>query len=136
MFKKVFILCEPQFEAGGIESIYQVIDAINTQGGDAYAVFEKKVTGDPIPQRYKKYNIKWSYDIEYSRNNLLIIPEVWTEWVNKGGDINKAVWWLSVDNNGGKFKDFHIDILHFYQSNYAQSYLLKNNCKYILPLYD
>ena len=136
MFKKVFIHSEPQYEAGGLESVYQTIDAINQQGGDAVAVFRKKVEGDPIPQRYKKYNIKWTYDIEYSKDNLLIIPEVWTDQVYVPGEIRKAIWWLSVDNNSGAFKDFDLDLIHFYQSSYAHDFLNKKGAKYSLPLHD
>ena len=135
MFETVYVYCEPAFEAGGIESIYQLVDSINNQGGNAVLAFYKPAPGDPIPENYKKYNVKWTYNIVYTPKNLLIVPEVWTEWVGLH-NIKYAVWWLSVDNNGSKFKDFDKDILHFYQSNYALAHLLKNNCKYMLPLFD
>lgn len=135
MFETVYVYCEPAFEAGGIESIYQLVDAINNQGGNAYLAFYKPVAGDPIPNNYRKYNVKWTYNIEYNPKNLLIVPEVWTDWVGLY-NIKYAVWWLSVDNNGGKFNDFNKDVLHFYQSNYAFTHLLKHNCKYMLPLFD
>jgi len=39
-----------------------------------------------------------------------------------------AIWWLSVDNNNSKFKQWkeRTDILHLYQSEYAKQYIMKN----------
>ncbi len=38
-----------------------------------------------------------------------------------------AIWWLSVDNNHGRFQEWHRrDVLHLVQSEYARQYVLSN----------
>jgi hypothetical protein len=51
--------------------------------------------------------------------------------------MKKGIWWLSVDNNHGKFQDFsNSKITHFYQSFYALDFLQKNGAEKYLPLFD
>eukprot|EP00557_Chaetoceros_sp_GSL56_P000478 CAMPEP_0176489220 /NCGR_PEP_ID=MMETSP0200_2-20121128/7161_1 /TAXON_ID=947934 /ORGANISM="Chaetoceros sp., Strain GSL56" /LENGTH=479 /DNA_ID=CAMNT_0017886325 /DNA_START=357 /DNA_END=1793 /DNA_ORIENTATION=- len=97
-------------------------------------------------------------EVVSSSSSLVIWPECWTEFMNVlnmnksmngdrgttkggqgGGDGNhhqqqqqqqhkQAIWWLSVDNNRGKFQEWHRrrDILHLYQSEYARQYIMKH----------
>jgi hypothetical protein len=39
-----------------------------------------------------------------------------------------AIWWLSVDNNNGRFKEWATrrDVLHLYQSEYAKAHIISN----------
>ena len=63
-------------------------------------------------------------------SDLIIWPEVWTHLVDsippsrRGGQHQTAIWWLSVDNNRGKYTDWdRDDVLHLYQSEYARKHL-------------
>ena len=38
-------------------------------------------------------------------NDVLVLPEVWTQYLNIVS-VRNVIWWLSVDNNGGSFKTF------------------------------
>ena len=38
-------------------------------------------------------------------NDVLVLPEVWTQYLNIIS-VRNVIWWLSVDNNGGSFKTF------------------------------
>ena len=38
--------------------------------------------------------------------DVLVLPEVWTQYLEVLIGVQKVVWWLSVDNNGGSFKAF------------------------------
>ena len=58
-------------------------------------------------------------------NSLIIWPECWTDLIDsfqpdtqhENKRYQTAIWWLSVNNNNSKFKDwFRKDILHFYLS--------------------
>jgi len=80
---------------------------------------------------------------EYS-SELVIWPECWTHLIDSlqptQGDIASshvkrkryqiAIWWLSVDNNKGRFslEQFkrRIDVLHLVQSAYARHYVMSN----------
>jgi hypothetical protein len=133
-YEIIYVLCPGGCEAGGVESLYQLCDGINSVYGNCVIVFDNNAE---VPKKYKNYNIKQSKEIIDSNTNLLIVPEVWTEKLNYFTKIKKSIWWLSVDNNHNKFINFdNNEILHFYQSHYALHYIInKGGCCY-LPLFD
>lgn len=85
-------------------------------------------------------------EMPYS-SDLVIWPECWTNLIDcegissssqkTNGNLSHqtAIWWLSVDNNNGKYKDWdRDDILHLYQSEYAKRHLQKNGAKHIVAM--
>lgn len=135
-YKTIYIATPDHCEAGGVESLYQLADAINNLGGTAITLFDDP-HNNPIPQKYEHYNIHYSGIVDDHRSNLVIYPEVWTERLSTFDNIHKAVWWLSVNNNHGKFQDFsNKEVIHFYQSFYALDYLQKNGAEKYLGLFD
>jgi hypothetical protein len=136
MQSKVYVNVPAGAVAGGVESLYQLVDAINSVGGKAYVVFDKPQV-NAIPEKYHHYNLITTSEIEDNNNNWIVYPEVWTGRIDEYKNIKKAIWWLSVDNNHGQFKDWHReDITHFYQSYYAMSYVINNGASYYLPVFD
>jgi hypothetical protein len=118
--------------AGGVESLFQLSDAINNVGGESIVLWDIPYA-DPIPAKYKHYNIQHSKDVEDIPDNWVIYPEVWTEKLDTYKNMKKGIWWLSVDNNHGKFQDFsNSKITHFYQSFYALDFLQKNIFHYLI----
>lgn len=133
---KVYINIPAQAIAGGVESLFQLSDAINNNGGESIVLWDIPYA-DPIPAKYKHYNIQHSTEVEDTPDNWVIYPEVWTEKLGTYSNMKKAIWWLSVDNNHGKFQDFsNSSITHFYQSFYALNFLQKNGVEKYLPLFD
>lgn len=133
---KIYINIPAGVTAGGVESLYQLADAINNCGGESLVFWDRKIN-NPIPEKYSKYNIRYTDYIEDKSENWVIYPEVWTEKLNEFKNVKKSIWWLSVDNNHGKFKDFdNSSITHFYQSYYALDFLKKNSTEKCLPLFD
>lgn len=81
------------------------------------------------------------YQIKNS-DSMLIWPECWTHYMEKHSiKMNRdskylsnraihqmAIWWLSVDYNNNKFKNWHKrkDVIHLYQSQYAKNYIIMN----------
>jgi hypothetical protein len=136
MNKIVYINIPAGDVAGGVEALFQLADAINNVGGKSVVIWDRKLQ-DPIPNKYKNYNIIHSEEVEDSSNNWIIYPEVWTEKIHDYSNLKKFIWWLSVDNNHNQFQDFQDEnITHFYQSYYAQDFLSKKGAKKILPLFD
>lgn len=134
--KKVYVNIPASAEAGGCESLYQLVDAINNVGGYATIIWDRNVM-NPVPEKYKHYNIKWGEDIEENENNWIIYPEVWTEKIYSNNKLKKSIWWLSVDNNHNKFSKWDDDtITHFYQSYYALNHIQKNGGNRFLYLND
>jgi len=136
MKTKVYVNIPANEIAGGVESLYQLVDAINTNGGYACVIWDRDVP-NPIPAKYQHYKIIHGDPVEDSHDNFVIYPEVWTEKIDTYSHMKKAIWWLSVDNNHGKFQDFsNSNITHFYQSFYALEFLEKNNVGNYLPIFD
>jgi hypothetical protein len=133
---KVYINIPAQAIAGGVESLFQLADAINNTGGESIVLWDIPYH-DPIPEKYKHYNIQHSTEVEDISDNWIIYPEVWTEKLGTYKNMKNAIWWLSVDNNHGKFQDFsNSEVTHFYQSFYALDFLQKNGAEKYLPLFD
>lgn len=132
---KVYVNIPSNAEAGGVEALFQLVDSINTIGGEGIIIWDSQ--NGIIPKKYSHYNIKHSLPIEDSPENWVIYPEVWTDKLGTYQHMKKAIWWLSVDNNHGQFKDFsNSSITHFYQSYYALDFLLKNGAEKCLPLFE
>ena len=126
MIQKVYVNIPANAVAGGCESLYQLVDAINNVGGYASIIWDKNMA-NPVPGKYSHYNIKWGELVEDEPQNWVIYPEVWTEKVHTFSNMKKSIWWLSVDNNHNRFKEWNDEsITHFYQSYYALSHIQKN----------
>jgi hypothetical protein len=61
-------------------------------------------------------------------DSLLIWPEVWTHLIDTcTTNFQHAIWWLSVNNNNGKFTQWERqDLLHLCQSEYAKQYITQH----------
>lgn len=89
-----------------------------------------------IPCIYEKYGVVVAKsNTGFSASDLIVFPEIWTEHVlTFAPQAQKSIWWLSVDNNKGQYfaascttnASRDNNIRHFYQSEYARDYLLKN----------
>ena len=105
----------------------------------------EQVFGDrsPRPSKYDKYNAPMmehhfppqspkSNNAVYS-SDLVIWPEVWTHLIDSlqqsetSSRYQSAIWWLSVNNNKGRFSQHQFtlrkDVLHLVQSAYARDYV-------------
>ena len=99
-FTRLYILLKPVC-SGGPELAHQLIDYLQKKGKEAYVVYfnEKGVIEDcPIPEPYKKYNVKIANRIIDSEENILVLPETFYEYARKYKKIRIACWWMSVDN--------------------------------------
>lgn len=137
-YDKIYILTPPAYVTGGVECCYQLAHTINELGGDCYTIFSANVE-NPVPDEYKKYNIKITKNLEVGKNNLMILPEIFTGVSKEPAlkDLNFAIWWLSVDHNRGAFVEFNNpNLIHFYQSTYAGDFLKNKGAKDVRILFD
>jgi len=90
-----------------------------------------------VLKAYRRYQCpfitSWN-KVEDSSDNLVIVPEIWTQQLSQFRNIKKAIWWLSVDNHfedgdvdNPLFFDFNSEanqgVIHFAQSTYAKDFL-------------
>lgn len=143
---KIYILCPANLVTGGPELLHQLSHRLNLLGynNEIKYIGEKKGIS-PIDERYRKYNTTKAEEIEDSKENYIIVPEVYIQELKKYKNINKIIWWLSVDNyfihkntwremvkSLGGLRNFNYrreDIIHFSQSKYASEFLKSQGIK-------
>jgi hypothetical protein len=144
---KVYVNIPSKSVAGGVESLYQLVDAINNAGGESIILWDMKWcdTEDDnlVPERYQHYNIKYSSSVDDISENWIVYPEIWTWKIGTYKNLRQAIWWLSVDNYLYHCPDpstiqnlSRLNITHFYQSFYALNFLQNNKIEKYLPLFD
>ena len=100
---KIFVACPAKFKSGGPELLHQLVCELTKLGFDAYMFYQYANFFDnsyPVHPEFKKYNNKWVTNIKKFDNedNILIVPETTPQIINKYKNIQKCIWWLSVDN--------------------------------------
>lgn len=142
---KIYILCYPEFETGGIECLYMLCDKLLSFGFDAYLYFEKE-NKQPLRDYYNMYNVKYTFQVYDHPENILIVPEVTPFTVFDFNHIQKAIWWLSVDFYMGYCKlynnllDFSgpksSQIINLSHSAYTTSFLIQEGASNIFKISD
>lgn len=143
-YNKIFIMSNVG-ATGGTELLHQLAYKLNKLGQPTYMVYSKPVKGTSVEKRFfVKYQVRQADNIEDVSGNLLIMPENILKYLPSYKHIQKAAWWLSVDNFSGARKgkcspfryvlrtllDKYISFydkkwIHFVQSEYARSYIVE-----------
>jgi len=157
---KIYVACPANFATGGPELLHQLVYHLNKLGLNAYMFYYNITKEDPVHPAYKEYNNPWVEKVEDNSNNVLIVPEIKTELIYNYKNIQKVIWWLSVDNFYKKFKsrnkikniikkllynlrfykvyqfDSKENIIHLVQSEYARRHLQQKGIKDVYFLGD
>lgn len=124
----IYVFCPAHIVTGGIEAVHQLVDKLRTFGHDARIVTLPAVTNPRLLQ-YRNYDVAFADAVEDHSRNVLIATEVNPRQLDHYSRIQKAVWWLSVDNHEASSDrfDFHSParaaVSHFVQSAYARQFL-------------
>ena len=162
----VYVLCPPFNKTGGTELAHQLVYAINLNGLHAkIAYYDKSIYPMEINDAFKIYvdNYVNVRDIVDLKENIVITPEIDIKYLKEYKNIQKCIWWMSVDNfykayNVGmayqhyglfsaikgvlkrklhwKKPSFPSNITHFYQSEYAKQFLIACGVKNPIRLSD
>lgn len=148
---KIYVASPANTATGGPELLHQLVHELNKLGFNAFMYYYRRTLNiNPIHEAYVNYNNSYLDPIDDNPNNILIVPETKTELIYQYQNIQKVIWWLSVDNHFGflnsdkKIKRtikewlyfFNIypkqkiyrfnkneNIIHFVQSEYAKQML-------------
>ncbi len=159
----ILIYCPAHIKTGGTELLHQLAHELQKKY-ECYMVYTKvNKKEDPKPEAFEIYQTKEARSVlkEWdSKNNLLIVPETLTDQLYNYSNIQKSIWWLSVDNYVGRndvlkkdifmFGNFVLrqrklsfvfgpgqnKITHLVQSYYAWSWLRKHGVRNIGYLSD
>jgi hypothetical protein len=127
----IYVVCPSHFVTGGVEAIHQLVDKLRKFGHDARIVAMPRV-GNPCLIQYRNYNVRFADAIADESRNLLITTEVNTQILSGFHLIQKAIWWLSVDNHFSLPERFdfsdpgNAQIIHLAQSAYAEQFLRRH----------
>lgn len=157
---KIYVASPGNVATGGPELLHQLVYELNKLGKSAYMLYYKKTENNPVHEAYKHYKNPYVDSIEDVEDNILIVPEVVTDLLYNYRNIQKIIWWLSVDNyykrfnsnnmikqiikkilySLGYFNVYKFDkkesIFHFVQSEYAKQHLLSKGIMEIQFLGD
>ena len=100
-YRKVYVLAPAGKTTGGVELAHQLVDALTEMGQEAFVVYVDKdrlAPGTEVPEMYRKYQVRVSDTVEDSRDNLLVLPEIYFDYLYRFPSIRIACWWMSVDN--------------------------------------
>lgn len=101
-YNKIYVLATYNFATGGVELAHQLVDYLRHKSQEAFIVYvndgEIETKELSVTSAYSKYDIAVSPVIEDSPKNILVIPEVFFEFVLKYKFIQIGCWWMSVDN--------------------------------------
>ena len=99
-YQKYYILAPYNFATGGVELSHQLVDYLRSKGKDAFVVFvanNEFVTQKDVHPAYSSYDIVVAEEIEDHSDNILIVPEVFIEFIRGFRNIHIGIWWMSVD---------------------------------------
>lgn len=139
----IYTLCPAYSRTGGPEAIHQLTDALRSAGHDARIVSVPMIP-DPRQLEYADYNCRYSREIHDRPEHVLIVPETMPRLLDRYGHIQKAIWWLSVDNHFKHAEDRQFDwnnkansdVRHFAQSYYALDFLARKGVAHAALLTD
>lgn len=160
VFDEVLIFC-PEVKTGGPEALHQLGYQIARHGGNAqvvyYAPFSRvELDGDilrchsdglPMPDYFAQYHPQVATETKLGPNTMVVFPEPLVNLaVASKLPCQRALWWLSIDNALSNLqmmednlrRDLFADasLVHFYQSDYARSFLQAKGVARYLPLSD
>ena len=153
----IYVICPANNKTGGTELLHQLVFQLDRIGHKAYIAYYMEGKYDKnnlTPMEFKKYvrNVCTVSEIEDSKKNIIVFPEVCIGKQRRFRHAQKCVWWLSVDNYSAmlgrmnRLKKYgilsflkhmwlndyssHKDIqkinVHLYQSYFAADFLSKN----------
>ena len=94
---KIYVYCPAGVTSGGPELLHQLVDKLNNNNKEAYIIYYG-TKEHKIPDAYAAYNIKLAEIIEDKLENIVVVAEGQFDLLYKGINIQKVLWWLSVDN--------------------------------------
>lgn len=99
---KIYVICPYGLITGGPDALHQMVYYLNNNGFNSQIVYSDiKTHKYTIPNPYKVYIKEYLLlnEIEDNLNNVIIVPETEHNLLNNFQNLNKYIWWLSVDND-------------------------------------
>lgn len=164
----IYVGCPAFNKTGGTELAHQLVKTLLENGKNAYILYyDTNKIGDNslINPAFTKYVSEYVTlnQVDDKEENILVVPEIRIELLSNFNKLQKAIWWMSVDNylknngfmNAVKFYGFlraakllltnkialfernlNNQTLHLYQSEYARLFLESKGVTNVARLSD
>lgn len=99
--EKIYVVCPANSKTGGPELLHQLAHELTQTGHKAFIVYTGIYNHNyNIIDEYSKYIDSYLLpnEIEDNKGNVVIVPETNVLILKEYKHIQKAIWWLSVDN--------------------------------------
>lgn len=100
-YNKIYVLAPYKYTTGGIELAHQLVDYLRNKNEDAYIVYvsnQEISEQQTITRSYSLYNVKTTKFIEDNPNNIIVLPEIYFDFILRFKYIQIGCWWMSVNN--------------------------------------
>jgi len=97
----IYVVAPANASTGGPELLHQLVLHLRVDLKiNAYMYYIPNNHSAPIHNAYRKYGNPYIREPDDNKNNILIVPEVYgaISTFGKFKNLQKAIWWLSVDN--------------------------------------
>lgn len=95
----IYVVCPAQFATGGPEALHQLVYKLRRLGHQAFMRYLPVDHPDPVHPQFTPYDNPFSRELEDRPENVLIVPETMPELLESYHQVQKVLWWLSVDNH-------------------------------------
>lgn len=138
---KIYIIC-PYKKSGGPRSLHQLGNKLIDRGIDTYVYYGYRGIHYETDQLlYADSKMKIAENIEDRKENMLIVPEIDTGWLNNFHNVKGTIWWLSLhfylENNIWRRSKFRTKLLgqpHFFAYlRYFRDKLKEPVVNYVTP---
>ncbi len=150
----VYILCPAAVKTGGPHALYQLCNELRKLGRTAYLVFvdHRKfvmagatITGnlsslivtEEVTPAFPRYDAPQETCIVDIEDNVVIVPEVYPEFLLEFKFVQKVIWWLATwmgQSMLARLTD--LQVTHLCQSRAASAFLTARGVKESFPLID
>jgi len=113
---KVYVACPANKASGGPELLHQIVYQLRKLNINALMYYyNSRMKINPIHDTYRHYQNPFTNFVSDSKQNILIVPEINTNLLSCYKNIQKIIWWLSVDNYYAWIKPSRFSKVYFYK---------------------
>jgi hypothetical protein len=98
---RIVVIIPGNASTGGVELLYQFVDAANAAGADAYVCNHPFNGKTGSPEEYCGYKYQALLRSEIQADDIIVLPEIFTYLANEFPRNALYLWWMSVDNYYG-----------------------------------
>lgn len=92
---EIFIITNSKLDTGGAESLHQLASKLKENGEMASIVYCDK--NSIVPEKFAIYDFDLSQNVIDIDENIVIVPEIYSNFFHEIKHAKKIIWWLSFD---------------------------------------